>query len=118
MRRACSHSCSSVLASLAQLPTSEAKRLGQAELERGAVEAVLAHEVRAHPGQVALVGVAEAIEEEARDDEAEDGVAEEFEALVVVGAEASVGERPFQERGVAETVADALLESDESGIHA
>jgi len=29
-----------------------------------------------------------------------------------------VGERPFQQRRIAERVADALLESDESGIHA
>jgi signal peptidase I len=31
--------------------------------------------VRAHAGQIAFVGVAEALEEQARDDQAEDGVA-------------------------------------------
>ena len=169
MRRACSHSCSSVLASLAQLATSvvsitspnrlctsaraaveaaveegradqrlervgedrraqraaaarlafaEAQRLGQAELERDAVQAVLAHEVGAHAGQVALVGVAEALEQQARDDQAQDRVAEELEALVVVGAEAAVGQRAFQQGRVAEPVADALLQCYETGIHA
>ena len=72
----------------------------------------------AHPRQVALVGAAEALEQQARDDQAEDGVAEEFEALVVVGAEAAMGEGPFQERRVVEPVADALLQGVEAGIHA
>jgi hypothetical protein len=46
------------------------------------------------------------------------GVAEELEPLVVVGAEAAVGQGPLQEAGVGEAVADALLKNDEAGIHA
>ena len=99
-------------------PSPRRIELGQAELERGSEQAVLADEVGADARQIALVGIAEAVEQQARDDEAEDGVAEEFEALVVVGAEAAVREGPFQERRVAEAVADALLQGDEAGIHA
>ena len=104
-------------AAAARLALAEAERLGQAELERGAIEAVFADEVGANARQVALVGVAEAVEQQARDDQAEDGVAEEFEALVVVGAVAAMGERSFQERRVGEAVTDALLECVEAGIH-
>ena len=84
-------------AAAAGLALAEAQQLGQAELERGAIQAVLAHQVGADAGQVALVGIAEAVEQQARDDQAQDRVAEELEALVVVGAEAAVGERPFQQ---------------------
>ena len=166
MRRACSHSCSSVLASLAQLATSvvsitSPNRLwtsvargvkppsrkvapisassasaridarsapppraspsprrsdfGQAELRRGAVQAVLAHQVGANAGQVAFVGVAEAVEQQAGDGQAQDRVAEELEPLVVVGAEAAMRERPFQQRRIGEAVADALLQCVEAG---
>ena len=105
-------------AAAARLAFAEAKQLRQAELERGAVQAVLADEVGAHARQVAFVGVAEAIEQQARDDEAEHGVAEKFEPLVVVGAEAAMGQRALQEAGIGEAVADALLQCDETGIHA
>jgi len=71
----------------------------------------------ANAGQVALVGIAEAVEEQARDDQAEDGVAEEFEALVVIRAIAAMSERSFHQRRIGETMADALLESVEAGIH-
>ena len=105
-------------AAAARFAFAEAQQLGQAELQRGAVQAVLAHEMGANAGQVALVGAAEAVEQQARDDQAQDRVAEEFEALVVVGAEAAVGQRPLQEAGVGKAVSDALLEDDEAGIHA
>ena len=169
MRRACSHSCSSVLASLVQLrdlgvgddlaeqalhqrarrskPPSrkvapirassasaridgalraaaarlafgQAQHVGQAELQRGAVQAVFAHEVGAHAREVAFVGAAEALEQEARDRQVEHRVAEELEALVVVGAEAAVRERAVQQRLFREAVAEALLQGVEAGIHA
>ena len=105
-------------AAAARLALAEAQRLGQAELERGPVQAVLAHQMGADAGEVALVGAAEAVEEEARDDQAQHRVAEELEPLVVVGAEAAVGQRALQERRIAEAVADALLERDERRVHA
>ena len=105
-------------AAAAGLALAQAEQLGQAELQGGAVQAVLAHQVGADAGQVALVGVAEAVEQEAGDGQAQDGVAEELETLVVVGAEAAVGQGPLQEAGVGEAVADALLQDDEAGIHA
>jgi hypothetical protein len=82
------------------------------------VQAVLAHEVRANTGQVAFVGATEAVEQETRDDQAQNRVAQELEALVVIGTETTVGKRPLQKGGVGEAVADALLEDDEGGIHA
>ena len=82
------------------------------------MQAVFAHEVGAHARQVAFVGIAEALEQQARDDQAEDGVAEKLEALVVVGAVAAVGQRALQQGRIAEPVTDALLQCDESGIHA
>ena len=105
-------------AAAAGLALAQAQQLGQAELQGGAVQAVLAHQVGADPGQVALVGIAEAVEQQAGDGQAEHGVAEELETLVVVGAEAAVGQGPLQEAGVGEAVADALLQDDETGIHA
>ena len=62
------------------------------------MQAVLAHEVGAHAREVAFVGVAEAVEQQARDDQAQHGVAEELEPLVVVGAEAAVRERALEQR--------------------
>ena len=102
----------------ARFAFAESDRIGQAELQRGAEQAVLADEVGANARQVALVRIAQPLEQEARNDQAQDGVAEEFEALVVVGAEAAVREGPFEQRRIAEAVADALLQGVEAGIHA
>ena len=85
-------------AAAARLAFAQAQHLGQAELQRGAVQAVLAHQVGAHAGQVAFVGAGEALEQQAGDGQAQDGVAEELEALVVVGAEAAVRQRALQQR--------------------
>ena len=104
------------------MPTCEkaghSKRANSTELQRGTVQAVLAHQVGADAGEVAFVGIAEAVEQQAGDRQAQDRVAEELEPLVVVGAEAAVGQGPLQEARVGEAVADALLEDDEAGIHA
>ncbi len=98
-------------------PFGEPHHVGQAEREGSAVQAVLAHEVRPHAGQVALVGAGEPLVEQGGDGSLEDGVAEEFEALVVVRAEAAVRERAGQQAGLGEAVAEPLLEGVESGIH-
>ena len=66
----------------------------------------------------ALVRIAEAIEQQARDDETEHGVAEELEALVVVGAIAAMRESPLHQRRVGEAMADLALQCVETGIHA
>ena len=99
-------------------PSPRRSQLGQAELQRRAMQAVFAHEVGAHARQVAFVGVAQAVEQQAGDDQAQNRVAEEFEPFVVVGAEASVREGPLQKAGIGETVADTLLQCGETGIHA
>jgi len=104
-------------AAAARLAFAEPQQLGQSELKRHPVQAVFADEVGADAGQIAFVGAAEALEQQARDDEAQDGIAEEFEALVVVGAVASVGQGPVQQTGVRETVADALLQGVNAVFH-
>ena len=72
-------------ATATRLTFAETERLGQAELKRRPVQAVLANEVGANAGQIAFVGIAETVEQQAGDDQAQDGITEELEALVVVG---------------------------------
>ena len=68
----------------------EAQHLGQTQIERQAVQAVFAHQVGADAGQVALVGAGIALVQQAGDSQAQHRVAQEFQALVVVAAEAAV----------------------------
>jgi hypothetical protein len=75
------------------------------------VQAVLAHQVRAHARQVALVGAGESARTAGRDRQAQHRVAEELEPLVVVGAEAAVRQRALQQAlGSREAVAQPLLQ--------
>jgi hypothetical protein len=73
-------------------------RLGQAQRERGAVQAVLAHEVGAHARQVAFVAAGEAFVQQRRHCQAQHRVAQEFKPLVVIGTPAAVGQRALQQR--------------------
>jgi hypothetical protein len=66
--------------------------------------------VGANTGEVTLVRAGEALEQQAGYRQAEHGIAEEFEALVVIGAEAAVRQRARQQRRLPEAVADAALE--------
>ena len=52
-------------AAAARLALGQAQHLGQAERQRDAVQAVLAHQVGAHARQVAFVGAGEALEQQA-----------------------------------------------------
>ena len=104
-------------ATAARLALGQAHHLGQAELQRHAVQAVLAHQVRAHARQVAFVGAGEALEQQAGNGQAQHRIAEEFQAFVVVGAEAAVRQRPGEQLRLAEAVADAGLEFVESLVH-
>ena len=92
------------------LAFAEAQHLGQADLHRRAVQAVFAHEVGAHAGQVAFVGAGEALEQQAGNRQAEHRIAEEFEPFVVVGTEAAVRQRARQQRAIVESMAEALLQ--------
>jgi hypothetical protein len=66
--------------------------------------------VRAHARQVAFVGAGKARVEQCRDCGLQHGVAEEFEALVVLGAGAAVRQRAQQQARVGEPMAQALLQ--------
>jgi hypothetical protein len=81
------------------------------------VQAVLAHQVGADARQVTLVGAREALVQQAGHRQVEHGVAEEFEALVVLGAAAAVGERTQQQARLLEPMTEPLLQGVESGIH-
>ena len=89
----------------------DALRMSDGEARGGgaARPSILADEVRAHTREVALVGAGKAVIEQARDGEVQHCVAEELEPLVVVRAEAAVGERTLEERTLREDVAQALL---------
>ena len=81
------------------------------------MQAVLADEMRAHPRQIAFVGPGEALEQKARDDQAEDRIAQEFEALVVVGPRTAMGQGAVQETSVGEAVPNALLQGGNAEFH-
>ena len=81
------------------------------------MQAVLAHQMGADAGQIALVGAGEAFVQQAGHGQAQHGIAEELEPLVVVGAEAAVRQRAGQQFGLAEAVTEALLEGSDLGAH-
>ena len=97
-------------AAAARLALGQLQRLGQAQHQRDLVQAVLAHEVGAHAREVAFVGAGEAVEQQPRDGQVQHRVAQELEALVVVGAEAAVRERALEQRALGELVAEPLLD--------
>ena len=85
------------------------------------VEAVARDDAGADFGEVAFAEVGKLIEEILGEDELEDGVAEEFEALIVevmaLGfvTEAGMGERFREQQGVAEFIFEALFERVHAG---
>ena len=102
-------------AAAARFTFGQAQHLGQAERERGTVQAVFAHEVGAHAREVTFVAVAEAVIEQARDGEVQHRIAEKLEPLVVRGAEAAVRERALQQRLAVEDVAKPPLQGLQRG---
>jgi hypothetical protein len=82
-----------------RLRTGAAPRAGPAQ--RHAVQAVLAHQVRAHAGQVALRRSRRSARQQAGHRQAQHGIAQEFQPLVVVGAEAAVRQRTLQQARLA-----------------
>ena len=57
------------------------------------------------------------VEQQAGDRQAQDRVAEEFEALVVIGAEAAMPQRTLEQALVREAMAEPLLQCGETSIH-
>ena len=90
--------------------------LAARDLARDALQAVLAHEVRAHAREVAFVAAREALEQQAGDRQVQHRVAQELEALVVVGAMAAVRQRALHQRRAGKAVAQALLQGFQAGV--
>ena len=88
----------------------QAQQFGQAERQRRAVQAVFAHQVGAHAREVTLVAAREALVQQRRNPQAEHCVTQEFEPLVVFGAEAAMRERLHQQRWPGEVVAQPPLQ--------
>jgi hypothetical protein len=74
------------------------------------VQHVLAHQVGADAGQVALGGFVVLLEQQIGDCHVQHRVAEELKPLVVVGAKAAVCERADEQLALAEGVTQALRE--------
>ena len=85
------------------------------------VEAVAGDDAGADFGEVAFAEIGKLVEKILGEDELKDGVAEEFEALIIemmalrFVPEAGVGERLREEQGVAEFVFEALFERVHAG---
>src|SRR5690606_7502254 len=72
---------------------------------------------RAQARQLALAGLRETLVQRLAGNEVEDGVAEEFQALVVAPGEAAVGQRQEHQLLVLETMAELALEAGEGLAH-
>ena len=81
----------------------------------GSREGFLAHKARAQARELAFGKLREARIEHFGDRAAEHPVAEEFEALVVLGSATAVGQRLLEQGAVAETVAEPPFEGRRSG---
>jgi hypothetical protein len=68
------------------------------------------HECGANPAQLAFGGAGQVLAEEVGDDETEYGIAKEFEPFVVVPAGAAMPQRPLEQGGVVELVAESGFE--------
>jgi hypothetical protein len=104
-------------ATTAGLAFGQAQHLVQAQHQGRPVQAVLAHQVGTHPGQVALVGYIESVEQQTRDGQAQGRIAQKFQPLVVVGAETAVGERTGEQGGVGKPIAQAVLQRRKARVH-
>jgi hypothetical protein len=80
----------------------------KANLARHAGQRFFPHQAGAQLGQLAFLQLREARVELVGDRAAEHAVAEEFEPLVVLRAVAAVGQRPLEETGIGELVAQQL----------
>ncbi len=81
-----------------QLAAAQAQHFTQPEAAGDHGQRLFPHQHGAHPRQIAFCRLRQAQEYRLADDEVEQRVAEELEALVVVAAGASVGERALQQR--------------------
>ena len=93
------------------------QHLGQRELQGDPVQALFAHQVRAHAGEIAFVGALEALVQQVGNGQAQHRVAEKLEPLVVVRAEAAVRQGAAQQARIGEAVADAPLQCVQTSVH-
>jgi hypothetical protein len=97
-----------------QLALAQAQPVAEAQSGCDLGKRRLVHERGAKPREVAFGKLREALVEERGDGAVEQAVAEEFEALVVDGAVAAVGEGLPGEAGIGEGMADAALQLGEA----
>jgi hypothetical protein len=81
------------------------------------MQRVFAYEMGAHTSQVALVGKAEALEQQRTDGQAEYCITEELEALIVIGTEAAVCDCAAQQIRLGKPMPQALLQCSKSRVH-
>ena len=105
------------VAAAAGLALGETQHLGQAQLQGQLVQAVLAHQMGADAGQVALVGPPETLVQQGRHRQTQHRVTEELEPLVVIGPEAAMGQGAREQPRLREAVAEALLQCVEARVH-
>ena len=73
--------------------------------------------LRKHAGQVAFIRAGIALVEQTGHGQAEHGIAEELQALVVVGAMAAMRDGPHEQLGPLEAVAESSLQVVQRGAH-
>jgi hypothetical protein len=78
----------------------------QVQSQSNLVKGLLANEVGAQPGQVALGQITKLPVKEVGDRAVQDAIAEEFKALVVRKAEASMRERHLKQKRIGKVDAD------------
>ena len=85
--------------------------LAQFKLTRQRGEGGFAHQLGAGAGEVAFGGLGPAQIERLGDERPDQGVAEEFQTLVVRGGGAAMGQRPFQQARIAEDMPTEAMAS-------
>ena len=100
-----------------RLALAEPQCLWETVTQRHLVQAVLAHEVGANAGQIALVAAGKPLEQETGHRQAQHRVAQEFKPLVVIGAEAAVCDGQRQQRRICKRVPQVSLQRLNARIH-
>src|SRR5690606_18740535 len=105
------------VAAALQLARPQAQVIAQAEAAGQHGQGLALDQARAQARQLAFAGLREALEQRLAGDEVEDGVAEEFQALVVAPGEAAMGEGQEQQLLVLKGVSELALKAIEWGVH-
>ena len=91
------------------LAGTHAQMLVEAQLAANQRQGRAAHELCAQPAQIAFGYLRETPIDQAGNDEIEKGIAQVFEALIVLGAEAAVRQRQLQQRAIAKLISKLVF---------